>query len=69
MVFLLDHTPFWPWVFLSITTNYAVATWKSDLTFSDKELGDFLVGKCSLGKSQDPRLSPNPFFCRSSHYS
>lgn len=46
----------------TIWTNYAVITWKSDLAFSDKDLGDFLVGKCPLGKSQDPRLSPGSLF-------
>lgn len=62
MVFLLDHT------ILALGLSFYnhklhchhMEEWP--LTFSDKELGDFLVGKCSLGKSQDPRLSPGSLF-------
>lgn len=33
----------------------SVTTWKSDLSFSNEDLDGFLlVGKCPLGKSQDP---------------
>lgn len=67
MVFLLDHTILALGLF--ITTNYAVTTWKSDLAFSDKDLGDFLVGKCPLGKSRIPDFPLDPFFCSHSRYS